>query len=538
MLLQELLGKLEVEGEKSPSKKNEDIQHLVELGYLPLFQATPFFSRQVALAKQQFLEDLQTASYIEAPELELYQKIGPEEFVSYFLRKVTDIDEGVVFKSLPAQKELSLKSRIIHYRLDLFGMWIQPLTTQSPYTTRTDVQLRVLGEHVKLSTLETANLLADIEKFTDHLLKLYPQQDFILSFKSPNTDDDMRKKLQRRGAFKSQLVDDLDGRTDFFKQLKKNVLRRNDKNIDTDFLSSNARNPLKLFLLRLIQVHQWKNGFYSGLLDDDMGPVTLQSTLDSIAFYNDGLDGGKKIKEFQVLTYVTDGYFLFNALFFLRKYAIEKDSQAGDLWSNMHEEVRNAKADKQEAFHSNLEGMRKQLDGEEDSPKQKRGLLARIYFGIGSFIKKLAGMAKKVFKWVVKKVTKFLNVLKNAFRDFFKNLKTGIKAFLDGIKFILGNKTQLTMDDGASGWLMTKFRLDGDVTSIANSNNLDLIKKHIDKNKYMVSTLGFALTVVSVIVKLVFKALNFLSWPLLLINIVKAFKSIKASYQTLYLKPV
>jgi hypothetical protein len=129
-------------------------------------------------------------------------------------------------------------------------------------------------------------------------------------------------------------------------------------------------------------------------------------------------------------------------------------------------------------------------------------------------------------------------VLKGVFRDFFKNLKTGIKAFLDGIKFILGNKTSLTMADGASDWLITRFRLDGDVVSIANSLDKDLIKKHADTNRYMVSTLGFALTVVSVIVKLVFKALNFLTWPLLLINIVKAFKSIKASYQTLYLKPV
>ena len=75
--------------------------------------------------------------------------------------------------------------------------------------------------------------------------------------------------------------------------------------------------------MRLIQVHQWQDGLYDGLLDSDIGELTLKSILSAIDLYN--VIKNRQIKTHRVLTHVVRDYYLFNGLFFLQEYMVEDD---------------------------------------------------------------------------------------------------------------------------------------------------------------------------------------------------------------------
>lgn len=525
-----LIEKLEKEVDSLPSTKNEITQHLVELGYLSMLRLNAMLEKDIDKAKMSFLQDLGESELFSPLVIIAHKNLPQEEFLTKFLRTLTDIDEGLKLDQLPGNGTVSLSTRMIHYRLELLGLWEHPI--ESPFSTASIIALEQLGGYLKLPSLESVNLMRDVEALTKHLLTVREDREFILTFNVPDLSEDEIKKLERRRAFKRQLKQDFAEKDDFFKKLNRDVLRLNDKKIDYSFLHKESRNPFKKFVARLIQIHQWQDGFYESLIDAHIGPFTLKSTLQTIDFYNQ-LDK-RDIKTHRVLTYLEQGYFLFNALFFLQEYMIEegKIGHEEEFWGRLAGKLIQTDAKSQQNFTNNLEDIKVSVtQNSNNPPKERKGLLQRVYAGVKRVIRKALRFFNKIFKWLITNIKKAFKFLSKIFKSFFETLSAGIKAFLNGIKFLLGKKQLMSTE--ANGFVYSQWKLDADAFSLSNGASKELMASHIKRANYEWATLKFALVIVGSILQIISRSLNVLSWPFLILTIARTFKRISASYQTI-----
>jgi len=228
-----IISQLEDELKTLPGRRNEITQHLIELGYISLQKVNALRIGDIREAKAKFLDEVLQSSIFPDEYIEKLLLAGKDFALSTLLRKITDIDEGITFSELPEKGEISLRTRLIHYRLDVFGLW--PMDIAAPFSSLSIHSISEIAEFAKCKPLEAINLLADVEQFTEQLLQKHPEEKFILIFKSPMVSDKTRKTLDRRHPFKRQLIDDFGERTDFFRYLSKNVLVNNPRNVDLNF---------------------------------------------------------------------------------------------------------------------------------------------------------------------------------------------------------------------------------------------------------------------------------------------------------------
>jgi len=449
------------------------------------------------------------------------------------LGQAVDIDEGFIFGRLPEHGEQNLITRIIHYRLDLFGMWEFPVS--NPFNAMTLAGLKEIAGYADCSPLEAVNLMGDVENFTQKLLETNKEDKFILTFRPANTvDESLIRKLDRRHRFKRQLIEDFGERSDFFKYLNKEILKNDPSKINIVFLHKEALDPFKRFILRLIQVHQWQEGLYDGLLDSDIGEVTLSSIINAVHLYN--ITDRKNIQLYRVLTYVYDGYFLFNALFFLQEYMTE-DHQSGSsedaegrILSDITEATKDADPQSLNAFQLNLEILKTEIAiASAQKPEEKKGFLKRVYFGIRRFFRKVVRFSKKIFHWIVQLSRSFMGILKKIFGHFFSNLAKGIKAFIEGIKYLFGKKSTVTVKEDKV--ISSVIRIDGDSISFVSQNATELMHEHLQKIRYHTTSMIFSLSIVGGVINIVLKALSVISWPMILFSIIRIYRNISESYK-------
>ncbi len=525
-----IFSSLEKELETLPSPKNEITQHLIELGYIPLFKTNALTVADVKQAREDFLEDVKVSDLFTDEQIKLLSVRGRDFMLGTLLRKLTDIDEGLLIDRLPYIGETNLITRMIQYRLDLFGIW--PHDVAKPFSSVTLQKLGEIAGYAQCDQLEAANKIADIEELTRHLLEVHPPEKFILIFRSPKVKEETKKKLDRRQAFKRQLIEDFGERTNFVSHLTQNVLKNRPQKVDFSFLQREATNPFKRFIMRLLQIHQWQDGFYNGLLDSEMGDLSLAGFLQTINFYNES--DNMQIKTHRVISYVHRGFFVFNSLFFLQEYMVE-DEQGGSedtILQSLTGRLENSTSDDQKDFNTNLQKLKSDIYNESaQPPKERKGLLQRIYYGFKRLIKKAFRFVKKVFDWIKNKVEKAWGLLKGLFRNFFENLQMGIRAFLDGINFIFGKKGIQSL--AGDEMIITKFSIDGDSVSISTSQISKVLEHHLQNVGYNINSMKFTLAIVAGILKLIIKMVSIITWPLLLMNIIKIFKNISGAFQEL-----
>lgn len=525
-----IVSQLEKELETLPARTNEITQHLIELGYIPLMKANALMVSDVKQAREKFLEDVQSSGLFSPRTIEVLSLQGKEFLLSTLLRRVTDIDEGIVLEKLPATGETNLTTRMIHYRLDLFGLW--PVDVAAPFSGVTLQKLEEITDYAGGSQLEAVNHLADVEQFTRHLLEKHPPERFILVFRSPMVKSETKKALDRRHAFKRQMIEDFGEKTDFVKYMAQNILKNRPEKVDVNFLERETNDRFKRFIMRLLQIHQWQDGFYSGLLDSDIGQVTLESFLQTIDFYNE--TDGKRIKTHRVITYAHRGFFVFNSLFFLQEYMIEdKKTGSGDtILEHIGTQLQNAGEDERRDFNKNLHKLKSDIYNEsEKQPKERKGFLQRIYFGIKKLIKKAFRFIRKIYTWIKDKVEKVWGFLKGLFRNFFENLQMGIRAFVDGISFIFGRKS--IESRVLNEMIVSKFSIDGDSVSITSREISLVLGEHLRSVGYNINAMKFTLAIVAGILKVIINMVSIITWPLLLIKIIKVYRNISETYREL-----
>ncbi len=532
--VQNIVSKLDQEAKTLPARKNRCIQHLTELGYISIGAVNAVTDSGVEKAKEEFLQDAAASGLYTA--LELRRAVFEDDAVTDLLARAVDIDEGFVFNELPAEGDCNLITRIIHYRLDIFGLWELPVNTGFSKAVSLS-KIKTIAGHAKCSPLEAVNFMADVEKFTKRLLSVNDKEKFVIVSRPQKIPDrDFVRRLDRRHKFKRQLIEDFGTKTDFIRHLTNDILNNHPALSDHSFLFRMSQDDFSRFILRLIQVHQWQEGLYEGLLDSDIGEVTIKSIINAVDLYN--ITNRKNIQLHRVLTYVNNGYFLFNALFFLQEYMIEDDSlnEAKDaeeiILGNILESAARANDTQLTAFGLKVDMLKAEaVAAGIRHPQEKQGLLKRIYYGIRNLFKKVVKISKQIFRLVIELSDRFKGVLKKIFGHFFEQLSKGLKAFTDGIKYIMGRKSTTT--HARDAMISSVIRIDGDSFSIVSGNAGPLIPLHTKKVEYHVASMTFSLSIVGGVMKLILSAINVISWPFIVFTIISIYKQISESFRKL-----
>lgn len=529
-----IIQQLESEVTGLPDYTAESLQHLFELGYLPMFKANALLPGDVEKAETIFLAEAEESGFFDtASEPAIY--LNPRDQLQAWLRKATDINDGIAFKSLPVAGTPNLAARIIHYRLELLGLWPMPITGN--FSALTLEKINELAEYTKTAPLEAINFPANIDRFSRQLMANNPPEKFVVIFKSPHVANETKKHLDRRQAFKRQLVSDFGERSDYIRFLAREILKNNPAKIDYAYLSGQSNDPFSRFVMRLVQLQQWEEGFYNGLLDSDIGEVTIRSILDAIDFYNATED--QQIKSYRVITSLQGDYFLFNALFFLQHYTTESDetdaAKAREaIVENISGDLEKADANEKEMFQKHFLALKSEIfDENKTQPTEKKGLLKRIYYGLRNLFKKVFRFAGKIFRWISEKVKGMWNFLKNIFRNIFEDMRLAISAFVEGIQFIFGQRTFET--DAGGQAIVSWFGIDGDSTSITTNRIEEVLQQHLAKTSFGIKSMRFAMAVVEGVLTIIVRALSIITWPLLLLQITSVYNKIIHSFNELKL---
>lgn len=524
-----LIDLLEQEHASLPTNEGEIVQHLIELGYLPQLNLEVLNRVQVQEAEDHFLSDLNRSGLNSEGGFMRGFMLDQSALLLEYTRKATDIDEGYTFNQLPELGETNLISCIIHYRLELFGLWDEPVN--KPYGKATAIALDQLARYADFDRLSAINALADIEGFTKHLINTRPAEDFILTFKGRNLSKKYKKRAARK--FLSQLRKDLKPDNAFLTAFTNKVVDVKGKKADYGFLARESRDDFKHFVLRLIQVHQWQEGLYEGILDGKIGNLSLASLTNAIAFDQANIRKKNRLNDHELLAFLGNDFCMLNGYYFLTRYMLEPGENTDEafLWQQMNEQVAAASSTDQSDYQLQVEQVKKRIKSDAEQAKVKKGFFKRIYCGVKKMIKKARVMLKKLVSDLGAMIKRAWDFVKKLFKAFFENLKMAIRAFVDGIKFLFGKKEIVsTKGDGFS---FSKFQITGDCLNVVQNPSHELIQQHRGTTAYNFKVMGFSLKVVSGVLKIVINAASVIGWPLLLINLVKVFKSLTEEYHKL-----
>lgn len=371
----------------------EIIQHLRDLGYLsqlPFNVINKESTYQKAL--EEFEYDLIQSKLFSDNAINSLRALYSEDLAEEMLRKLMDLDEGIALRKLPEMGELSLSSRILHYRLLMYGLYNFDATRAFGFVSVNAIQS--LKHYLALQNgLDAVNALANKEGVLKRILSIYGKERclmFIHIAKSAfNTLEFDPKKLRSARDFYNHLSTDFDFKPRYLAGFKRDILPRKSKDVKWEYVKGRSTDELTNFIIKVLQVHQWMDGFYDGKTDGEIGSVSLNSIADLLKFYNAASKNELNLDS--VLYYIGDGYFVFNALSLIKRYVIEQVPETMDeeLIKKLTIQSGRLKESEKRTFEDNLSKVLSsaKIELSQDQQKQKMGVGKRIYFGIRSFLK-------------------------------------------------------------------------------------------------------------------------------------------------------
>lgn len=531
--LLEIIG--EVEKNYLPGSGKElgrKTQLLIDLGYLRYeLLADVLLEQKIREAYGHFYKELIESGLVALRDVKKIELMYQRQAEEKLLEMAADIDEGLIFGKLPEFGEKGLATRIIHYRLNLLGLYNAPIGMA--FNAASYFALEKAASYIQKPRLATLNLLADLENYTVAFLDSCGYQNCVAVF-SVGPSVERKQEFDYTGHFKRRLKENLKKHPEIFEDIDKHIFFRNDDKVDEEFLRKKENDETNRFVLRLIQLHQWMAGFYDGALDSDYGSKTLDSLQNIIARFNES--GAEQVETREVLARVKENIFIFNALFFLLHY--KDENYAGDntfeTLKILSESYQAAPAKDQDDFEENLKSEFDHITQNQDNlPAKKDGVIRRAFFGIKTFFKKAFRFAHKLFRWIADKVERATTFVRNAIQMIYRFFKEAIRHFIEGIKFMLGRLPVVSRDNNGK-MLYSNFDLSKDGICILGSNDTQTVELHSKAVGDKVKSMSFSLALIA----FVFKALKGLlsagapiAWPVFVIKLATSLKKLTDSYK-------
>lgn len=483
----------------------DSLQPLIDLGYLEIEAAKPRNPNRIeAITKavKQFRKECEAENHLqkrytflpfEYNNYHIYA-FSLNELEQSFIQKTVSFDGDFSIKFIPNIGEISLTSRIIHYRLKLFGL-LPADKIKTPFSAFSLENLHWIKSFFEwqIDDLTLLNQIGNIEVL-------------ISSIHSELSDGKISDKfiyLFKDGQFNLNIL-----------QHPPAVVR---KYYD--------------FTARLFQMHLWANGLYHGkidgkILDSDDRYSTKSAIKELVNFINKTTDRRLKVRQLYGRTILGENTYFLNVIDLLNE---TKSMQEETGAESIAEIVDNNRKLKKMLFDENeqlAEPVKRQVEERKRSFWIKN---RRFYFGIKQVIKTIGSSIKRLFRRIGNFLRRAFNLFKRIAVLIFREIKEGIKVFLHGMKFLLGKRTIATQKDTEPNTIVSEYDLDFDSSLfVCNASDEKTGKQHVEKCRNQMNALGISLIVTAVVLRwALILATSGISWTQLLLVIAKKTKKIK-----------
>ncbi len=481
------------------------LQPLIDLGYLELAAAKPENANRIEAITQavkQFRKECEAENYLrkrytflpfEYNNYHIYA-FSLNEIEQNFIQKTVSFDGDFLIQYIPNIGEVSLTSRIIHYRLQLFGLFPSDKINR-PFLAFSLEKLHWIKSFFewKIDDLTLLNQIGDIEVLITA----------IHSELSNGKVSDKFIYLFKDGSFNLTVL-----------QHPPEVVR---KYYD--------------FIARLFQMHLWANGLYHGaidgkILDSDDAYSTKSAIKELVRFINKTRKRNLKVEQLYCETPLRDNTYFLNVIDLLNE---TKSMQANVEINSVAEIVESNKKLTKMLFDENeqlTEKVKEKVIERKDSFWMKK---RRFYFGIKQVCKTIGSNIKRFFRRIANFIKRAFNLFKRIAVLVFQEIKEGVKIFLHGMKFLLGKRIITTAKGSEPNALISKYDLDFDAQLfVADISDTSTAKQHIEKCKNQINALGISLVITGFVLRwALIISTSSISWTQLLLILAKKTKKVK-----------
>ncbi len=321
------------------------------------------------------------------------------------------------------------------------------------------------------------------------------------------------EKIPRR--FRRELKEYLD--PIFYEKVRRELLDRENATLFAETLN----HPYNQFLVRLLQLHQWMNGYYNGLIDSDLGAKTFNSIREI-----DRDIKGMKLRFVLYRLNPQNGTWLLNIRYLFAEMIDSLESfKAEDNFETVVERYEAEIANNPDV-RNQKDRIDKQLKKEfkEAKKNRKNKKLRRVYFGVRSLARSIVRGMTRIIELIIKGLKFLFRLLKNFVLMLYREIREGLRKFAQGIAFLFGKRQVTTSFPDGRPAIVTRFDFDCDVRCFANLNTgEDQVATHSQNCRSITHNLQFALTLTATIIEWTFRAIS-LTWVTILIRIGLYFK--------------
>ncbi len=302
----------------------------------------------------------------------------------------------------------------------------------------------------------------------------------------------------------------------FYEKVRRELLDRENATLFSETLN----HPYNQFLVRLLQLHQWINGYYNGLIDNDLGKRTFNSIREI-----DRDIKGMKLRFVLYRLNPQNGTWLLNIRYLFAEMIDSLESfKAEDSFETVVKRYEAEIANNPDV-RNQKDRIDKQLKKEFKEAKKNRKAkkLRRVYFGVRSLARSIVRGMTRLIQLIIKGLKFLFRLLKNFVLMLYREIREGLRKFAQGIAFLFGKRQVTTSFSDGRPAIVTRFDFDCDVRSFASLNAGEQIAAHSHNCRNITHNLQFALTLTATIIEWTFRAIS-LTWVTILIRIGLYFK--------------
>jgi hypothetical protein len=483
----------------------DGLQPLIDLGYLDLAAAKPENPNRIEAITQavkQFRKECEAENYLrkrytflpfEYNNYHIYA-FSLNEIEQGFIQKTVSFDGDFSIQFIPKIGEISLTSRIIHYRLQLFGLFPAD-KINSPFSAFSLENLHWIKAFFEwqIDDLTLLNQIGNIEvlisaihselsngKVSDKFIYLFKDGRFNLTV------------LQHPPAVVQKYYD---------------------------------------FITRLFQMHLWANGLYHGeidgkIMDNDDRYSTKSAIKELVKFINKTTDRNLKVRQLYDKTPLRENTYFLNVIDLLNETKAMQEETGAESVAEIVDDNRKLKKLLFDENEQLAEPVKEQVEERKTNFWSNN---RRFYFGIKQVIKTIGSSIKRFFRRIGNFLKRAFNLFKRIAILIFQEIKEGIKVFFHGMKFLLGKRLITTEKDTEPNEIVSKYDLDFDSRLfVCNTCDNKTAKRHIEKCKNQMNALNISLIVTANVLRwALILATSGISWTQLLLIIAKKTKKIK-----------
>ncbi len=459
-----------------------------------------------------------------------------------YLHKISSLDGDFALENYLLEEihNSALLSRVLNRRLSILSIFQETITAE--VSEQVPEQLEKLRNWCGLESIsEVIRLTGDIDSLANQLANqdTYGESNYhhIVYFKD-------KKRSLRSSRFRP------DSDLEWFKFRFDGFIPEESKKFFE--LASTKEEKIQLVLeddlnklmTRLVQIKLWMFGTYQGLLDNDMGPLTMEGLSSLMDYIQDNYDREEGYSMKNLVVPLEKDYWALNATYLFKAFlkVLEEMEESRESGENepktLSEEIGSfinqpgfSETDKNKI----LQEVNFQIESDY-SPVRNRKAKTRGSKGflrsIGAFFSRIGKLISKGIRYIIQRVRKLFEWFKNGAKVLLRELKKIYNMIQCGLSFFFSKRKVTTESNSCR--IVTDFDSNFDCVTYLTNGDQSTIALHIQKNKELSLALDeasvFLGSVISIAVKV---AMGPLGWIQLGIETIKYLAQIDFKYDRL-----